>query len=195
MATSNFYNKNASKVYAVLMDYEDNVFDKDGNETEEKIMVSCNEYDYNDLVCNLKYELSKNSDFQKDYGKIDNNRNFDGTIIGSLVKSKCFADCEIYICLTSVIRSGYYEGANLDWELNISVDGSEVDIIDYSDFQYNSFLNKGICTILANKTNKWIEKTKTKLISELETVYENWSTPLIKVATFSNGETIYKQAN
>ncbi len=51
MATSNFHNVNASHIFACSLE---------------------NEWDYEDLVDNLKSELSNNSDYV-DYGKTDPN--------------------------------------------------------------------------------------------------------------------------
>jgi len=62
MATSNFHNVNASAIFAVRLE---------------------NEYDYEDLVCNLESELSNNPDYV-DYGKTDKHelRSFPSRTLG-----------------------------------------------------------------------------------------------------------------
>jgi len=93
MSAQNFYNKNASKIYAF--------------EAEE-------DYEYEDVKSNMFYEVEKQAkekkiDFYK-LNKCDNDRNYGGVQFFELIVA------DKYI-LTGVVRSGYYAGGNFDFEL------------------------------------------------------------------------------
>lgn len=150
MATSNFHNVNATHIFAVQLE---------------------DEWAYDDLVDNLVSEFSKHSDFS-DYGKTDPNelRSFPSKSLGSFSNSVTIGEDEVEIFITPVIRSGYYEGCNLDWHIRLYVNGYEDDT--YAD-------NADVLRI----SNEYIEF--------IENIYSQYSEPLGVTAVFSNGETIY----
>lgn len=150
MATSNFHNVNATNIFAVQLE---------------------DEWAYDDLVSNLESEFSKYSDYYND-GISDPNelRSFPSKSLGSLSNSITIEDDEVEIYVTPVIRSGYYEGCNLDWHVRLYVNGSEDDT--YSDDARVSVI-----------ANDYIEC--------IEDIFEQYSQPLGVTARFSNGETIY----
>ncbi len=195
MSTGNFYNKNASKIYAVLMNYERPILDEEDNETSETEVVSPEEWEIDCLLGNLLSELEP-----KDYYQInrwDNNMNFAGRYFAEKTVSKNFAGTEFYVKIIAVLRGAYYEGANLDWEVETIVDCLEVDEPDEgyikNELVYNG-LNAGLATIQARNACKWLENTRDELIAELEKVYEMYCEhKLVVSATFSNGETIYNK--
>ncbi len=154
MATSNFHNVNASHIFAVELQ---------------------DEYDYQDLVDNLESEFSTNLDYS-DYSKSDPNelRSFPSKSLGSFSNSIEIGDDEAEIYVTPVIRSGYYEGCNLDWHVRYYVNG-------YEDETYES--HPRIQTLVEVYTNF------------IENVYKQYSQPLGVTARFSNGETIYHAIN
>jgi hypothetical protein len=154
MATSNFYNVNATNIFAVQLE---------------------DEWDYSDLVVNLESEFSKHSDYY-DYGKSDPNelRSFPSKSLGSFSNSVTIEDDEVEIFITPVIRSGYYEGVNLDWHIRLYVNGYDDDT--YAD-------NANVLRI----SNEYIEF--------IEDIFEQYSQPLGVTARFSNGETIYHPIN
>jgi hypothetical protein len=154
MATSNFHNVNASHIFAVELQ---------------------DEYDYQDLVDNLESEFSTNLDYS-DYSKSDPNelRSFPSKSLGSFNNSIEIGEDEVEVYVTPVIRSGYYEGCNLDWHVRYYVNGSEDDT-------YES--HPRIQTLVEVYTNF------------IENVYEQYSQPLGVTARFSNGETIYHAIN
>lgn len=154
MATSNFHNVNASHIFAVELQ---------------------DEYDYQDLVDNLESEFSTNIDYS-DYSKSDPNelRSFPSKSLGSFNNSIEIGEEEVEIYVTPVIRSGYYEGCNLDWHVRYYVNG-------YEDDTYES--HPRVQTLVEVYTNF------------IENVYEQYSQPLGVTARFSNGETIYHPIN
>jgi hypothetical protein len=154
MATSNFHNVNATNIFAVQLQ---------------------DEWDYEDLVSNLESEFNKHSDYY-DYGKSDPNelRSFPSKSLGSFSNSVSIEDDEVEIYVTPVIRSGYYEGVNLDWHVRLYVNG-------YDDDTYADDAN------VLRISNDYIEF--------IEDIFEQYSQPLGVTARFSNGETIYHPIN
>ena len=154
MATSNFHNVNASHIFAVQLE---------------------DEWEYQDLVSNLESEFNTNLDYS-DYSKSDPNelRSFPSKAVGSVSNSIEVGEDEVEVYVTPVIRSGYYEGVNLDWHVRYYVNGSE-------DETYESHPN--------------IQTLVGVYVNFIENVYEQYSQPLGVTARFSNGETIYHQIN
>ena len=150
MATSNFHNVNATNIFAVQLE---------------------DEWAYDDLVSNLESEFSKYSDYYDD-GKSDPNElsSFPSKSLGSFSNMVTIEDDTVEIYLTPVIRSGYYEGVNLDWHVRLYVNGYDDDT--YSD--------DARVSVIANDYIEFIED-----------IFEQYSQPLGVTARFSNGETIY----
>jgi hypothetical protein len=150
MATSNFHNVNATHIFAVQLE---------------------DEWAYEDLVYNLESEFDIHNDYS-DYGKSDPHelRSYPSRSLGSFSDSLTIGEDEVEIFVTPVIRSGYYEGCNLDWHIKLYVNGYEDDT--YAD-------NADVLRI----SNEYIEF--------IEDVFQKYSEPLGVTARFSNGETIY----
>lgn len=194
MGASNFYNRNAKNVYAVLMDYEDVVFDEDGNETEETQMVQCESWDYDNLTDYVTELMDEQTLFKAvDRVEFYNNRNYEASGIKSLVSYKSFGDVEVEVLLTAVVRSGYYEGANLDWEINYYAGSGYDDNLNLSYEFESQYENQGMAKIQCRNAEKWATKIGEQMIEELERIFTQVSKPLEVVARFSNGETIYKE--
>ncbi len=150
MATSNFHNVNATHIFAVQLE---------------------DEWAYEDLVYNLESEFNIHNDYS-DYGKSDPHelRSYPSRSLGSFSSSLTIDEDDVEIYITPVIRSGYYEGCNLDWHVKLYVNGNEDDT--YAD-------DANVLRI----SNEYIEF--------IENIYSQYSEPLGVTARFSNGETIY----
>jgi hypothetical protein len=150
MATSNFHNVNATHIFAVILD---------------------DEWAYDDLIGNLESEFNNHSDYY-DYGKTDQHelRSFPSRTLGSFSKGITIGEDEVEVYITPVVRTGYYEGCNLDWDVRYYVNG-------YEDELY------------CENTN--IELILNEYVKFIETIYSQYSEPLGVTARFSNGETIY----
>ena len=94
--------------------------------------------------------------------------------MGSFSNSVVVGEDEVEIYITPVIRSGYYEGVNLDWHIRLYVNG-------YDDDTYADDAN------VLRISNEYIEF--------IEDIYSQYSEPLGVTAQFSNGETIYHTIN
>ena len=177
MGTANFYNKNASKIYAV--------------EIEDEI-------DYDDLFLNTQSALETLAKKKGYYfipdsecdggGNWQTDRNFPPSPIGKIEsKTKDYMGIECRVDLCVVSRGGYYSGANLDWEIEYICDDSyeEIDDIDFDDYfegrakQYKKWITK------------FLEEQADQLIEDVEGVLEEVTNPLVVTAQFSSGETWY----
>lgn len=199
MGTGNFYNKNASKIYAALMSYERAVMDEDGNETDQTETAYPDEWECRDFVESLQDELAEMGYCKAD--KWDNERQFSGRTFAELSETRDFMGYTFAVTIKAVIRTAYYDGANLDWELNYEIDGTEYeDISDISELEVIQALPywdpqaKGILTIHARNLIIWLEEQGHELIEGLEKVFEQYSTPLVVSARLSNGETWYSKS-
>ena len=193
MATRNFYVKNANDVYAFAMEAED-----------------C--FDYDDSLDRIKEAGVSKYGFEETSGD-DGDRNF----CGFYILNKDFgcrdfynSDLSVAINITILARNGYYEGANLDFELEVMNDDyypyklgdykSEDDLIDdmadefvdYCDEVYNYGLRKCFKkryeAFLKDFIDEAIEYANNVLKNLCEEEYSI-------VGVFSNGETLYQKVN
>jgi hypothetical protein len=176
MGTSNFHNTNASKVFAVLMDDEIDEFDAQD--------------EFEMFKDDLLERLSQLPEFIEGRG-IDSEelRSFPSTLLGSFERSKTIGGLEIAVCLVAVMRSGYYQGANLDYCIDMLVDGNSNDCLRDAYEDYSAY--PGICFRHAEAAQKWAADTLATMRRELEQIYTEVSQPLTVLARFSNGETLY----
>jgi hypothetical protein len=200
MGTSNFYNKNASKVYAFCISYEDDVLDENGESTGKKEIRQPEEYDWQDSVDYFRELLSEHKGYdKKDSWEKNGLRSYCGKVIGIIKEQKTFGDMDVIVAIEIISRSGYYEGSNLDWNLSYcyynDFDDSFNEDDVKSDFVYYSDMNAGLATIQAKNACKWMEKTAESLVRFTEEVFEKCTTPLVVSARFSNGETWYQKAS
>lgn len=239
MGAPNFARSNTSKIFAVLMNREETYkecsecgerhYDYDYSEEsfknlnccegatieEETDYVSPDSYEYDDLIDYIRETAKeKVKDFKEvwygDENGSDNDRNYPATDLFSFNTSKMFGDIEVEIRVVGQIVSAYYEGASLDFRLEIYNGGdwcevsngyytiTERDILDglfEPEYEhYNSDMNKGMRKIQMGYATKWAEKKATELKELAEEVFTKVSMPLNVVVSFSNGETIYAKA-
>lgn len=217
MGAANFGRTNASKIFTVLMPQEENFceclgcnekhFDYDEDYIKQgEVCPNCGslevsydtEYvhsereEIDELFSDISSELDEISSSYKSGGGYRDGETF----LASVSSSKSYGDVEIHVELDCHAEHGYHEGAKLDWELSIHIEGSEYDEIDLSNLkkEFEYFYLSGFSTILSNKAFAWIEKTKVELIEKVEKVYEKYSgVKLELIGVASNGESYYKQ--
>ena len=184
MGASNFYNKNASRIFSIA-----GTFENEEGETE------VDEFIYDDTKDNIFHELEN---FVRTDKSEDGLSSYPGTIFAQKSEWKTFGGAEFGVSIKCIVRSAYYDGANFDWEVEFTDAGGNVfdtvdesDIKDVLEYYADSPRVKGI---LAPHVAKWLEKTKTALIEEVEKVYAMYTDQLVVVARFSNGETMYQKA-
>jgi len=182
--TGNFYNKNASKIFAIG--------EGDDDDTAEM--------SYEDGKSNVEFGLEE-AGYTID-GKSrepGENRNFSGVVIARKTDNKSFGEIDASVTLQSILRSGYYQGANFDWSFEIDLGNSEytdeipdLDVVQQDVMYYmgaeevNDEIEKKSEEILS-----WIETTKDKMVADIEDIYEEHTMPLKVTARFSSGETHY----
>lgn len=170
MATSNFHNVNSSKIFAVELE---------------------DEWDYDDLLSNIKYSFDNNGKYDISETGEDpyELRSYPSRMLLSVEDS--YGDLEegfltIKVCV--IIRSGYYSGVNLDWVCFFDYDDSYEEFEDLVEsMKYND-------VYLTEEQKQEILKRREDLIEYVEKQYEKLTIPLNVVARFSNGETIYEKA-
>lgn len=150
MSTPNFYNKNASRIFA--------------SECEDEI-------DFNDLLTNVLSEIKG----AREVDRWDNNRNYEAKTFGEVEIEK--NKWRIIIGLD--VRNGYYSGVNLDWR----VEAEDLTTGDSDEWEEGAvFLPAYMEAIIRRK------------IKQIEKVYSEYTTPLICLGVFSNGEAVYEKA-
>ncbi len=219
MGASNFSRPNASKVFAVLMSEEVNYSkcnecgDKYFEYDEEYICsegeaCSCGSTDIvhgEEYKCPECFEVDDFFDYLKDtveqeVNTVEENyrwrwnecssRKRDLNNLFYLQSDKSFGDVNIDLRVYGTIEFGYHEGAMLDWRIECN---DEDNIGCLRNEFYNSDMSIGLQTIQSNNAQKWAEKEVEAMIALVEKVYTEVSTPLVEVARFSNGETMYSK--
>lgn len=221
MGTSNFSRlNNASKYYTIFMDVEEKYVEC--NECNEKFYEYEPEYETAELELYCGKCGSDAIEFKEEYRSVESweiddwksyfgecliniggdsddkeDRQSDRNYIGAFNFSKWYADVLVELKFHLYYDVGYYEGANLDYEILV-YNGFE-----YSDdlenaleciFEDSDDLLAGMQKIQAKNAMKWIEKTKKEVSEKIENLFsEVCDNRLELVGTFSNGESIYKE--
>jgi len=202
MGTANFFTENANCVYAI----DTNVYDENGE--------SCiSDFIYDDIRNEVSKKLEKiakenNWNWYEDDRAYDNDRNYPAQKIGDLIASFYFWSYEVKIILIPYTRAGYYTGFNLDYGIEIYVDGEDIGYYD-GDYSLENVENEFIKCLRYYDREREIElfkanfykcERKLELLKELmsekvEEIYKEVSTPLYTYARASNGETLYASCN
>lgn len=182
MATGNFYNKNANNIYAIFQENEYDVFIYDA--VKENI--------FSDLEAYTKKS--------KAYLGYSNKYYMDASLIEVVSITDEVAGVPFTVSIEVLMRAGYYDGANLDYEINYNVESVEFD--DLSDaFQayidvatYDFDMSKGLATIQAKNASNRLEAMSEELVENVEKILKENCTNILQVsARFSNGETWYSE--
>lgn len=200
MGASNFHNVNAHNVYAVLMNYEQPIYDDNGEETNELETCVRDTYECDDFVQMLKEdakELAPLKGFGY-YHACDTDphqlNSYCSIPLFQFYKNKNFGDVDVTVSINCVIRVAYYEGANLDWYITYDVCGINMDEIDFlAEMQWQSEMPAGMIKIQCNNAERFASNIADELIEIAEDFFKQNSMPLGVTAKFSNGETYYSK--
>ena len=105
-----------------------------------------------------------------------------------------YKDFYVEVCVTPVIRSGYYDGVNLDWNVDYLINGdAQYDNTDFyiDDIAHYGSMSKSKATKYAKLAEKKAEKVKNQIVEKVESIFSDYSEKYGVTAVFSNGETIY----
>jgi len=181
MGTSNFHTENAQATYVI--DYGDNEFA--WQECQEHLGEWIKELDptfYMDDSIRSEQEL----------------RSYPTSSIGFWEFPTDFLGLNFEFRVNLFIRSGYYEAACLDYELEWFMDGDCYEEIDdiLTKLSYDSEIydiKPGIWAIHKSNLDSRLVELQEQSIDQIESILKQISTPYGVVAQFSNGETIYKE--
>jgi hypothetical protein len=200
MGTSNFHNVNAYNVYAVMMNYEQEILDEDGNETDETETIAPESWEVEDFIDDIRTQaealtVGSNFKYYKELEMADPHslRSYGSTPLFQLYHKKDFGDVGVEININCVARHAYYEGASLDWYVSCTIAG-ETNLIEDTDYEideYISDMNAGLRKIQSRNVEAWAASVKDSLIETVEKLFTENSMPLVVTARFSNGETHY----
>lgn len=226
MATNNFARpENASKYFVVLTDQEVNYkecrecmhrhYDWEYNlETLKECENGCEnpvfedgteyqqpeQFEYDDLKEQIGDYLAEQGGYSKNEYLTSSNRNYPSTELGGFRKYRWFGDMVAVVIVKAIITAGYYEGATLDYLVELACNGIEFDREYFTEeelvpiFNYSSDMGRGMQKIQAKNMVKWSEKMEKQLAEKLENVFDIFaSTKLEKVGQFSNGSAVYAQ--
>lgn len=199
MGASNFHKVNADKYYVVC----NHAPEEEGDADFDRWMVE-------DLENMFTDEIESNEDksikfLHNETRSVHELRSYPCHYIGSIRKTiatKGNID-EVDITYHCFIRFGYHEAGCLDWEREISFNGMDADDgIDLESFiYYSNFTDinldsmKGVATIMFNRLNRRVGSALESLGAYVHQVFENISTPVRKVASFSDGTAMYEIEN
>ena len=219
MGTSNFSRlKNASKYYTIFMNVEEKFVKC--NECNTKFVEWESEYEEIENTKCCTNCNSSNLTFDEEYrslesweikdwesyfreclenarGEHDDDESDEGRkYIGAFNFSKWYADVLVELIFHLYYDVGYYEGANLDYEVLVYNGYENSDDLENA-LEYvfeNSDLPVGMQKIQAKNAMKWIEKLKVETSEKIENLFsEVCDNRLELVGTFSNGESIYRE--
>lgn len=189
MWATNYYNKNASRVFSLEPDFSDENFEswniclpEEEEYTREQFEELENEQFYNfvleDVASSIVEELKcKNISEWSESENYPVDRNYPATFFGEVSHEKQYSDgrletYRIELCY----RSGYYEWVNFDYDIIREVNRDEWYYTDYVD-----------------ELSPYMEKKLQKEIKKIEQAYSKFTEPLEVVGRFSNGETVYRK--
>lgn len=180
MSANNFASK-SSTIFAI--------------ETEEN-----DEFIYDDTQENVFYELNEDKKLSVDKeNEFDGDRNYGGNVFASVRLPKTHSSI-LYPVASVALRSGYYSGLNLDYEVKyyseysgeyFDIDDLPTDVIAEELQGYND-RKPSSSQVLSTLAHLEIE-AKT-ISNRIEKVLTDYSTPIVKVGQFSNGEAVYEKA-
>jgi len=190
MGTSNFHTVNASKTFVVQYHPEDD---------EE-----APDFWYDEEVEYIKERLSECKNIGEPLGYTiadrDELRCHPSRSLATFYRSKEYKVAGsrflVAVQITAIIRSGYYEAASLDWQidydLNDRFEDLEEEEIKY-DIQYLTDCSDKQAIQYAGYARKWASDQKDQMVEELEKEFSKLTEVYIKLGTFSNGESIYQK--
>ena len=175
MATSNFHNVNSSDIFAVELE---------------------NEFDYDDLIENLKSEFNNQckSWYEGNGNDPHESRSYPSKVLGSIAESIQYKEFGIECKLSVIVRSGYYSGCNLDWNMEYSLGGDAFELDDLAyNLRYQLDFSKSKSEKYALMASKKMTKIENSMVELTERIYGMYTDKIGVVARFSNGETIYSK--
>jgi len=162
-------------------------------------VTDCDEFTFEDVMTNVRNELENDRYWREDNSiRVETElRSFPASSIGEFTDYVNLGEIEIEVTVLAVVRSGYYEGFNLDYEVNLEY--------EYSNFEDPKTLIDDIYDwhpsyrgAVSTHRDKWIKRLQDTIdgfTNRLEEVYSMYSDETRVIAVMSNGETIYERVD
>lgn len=183
MGAANFHAVNAQAMYVI--DYEDDEF----------MWRECQEH-----LGNWIKELDKSFEIDNSIRSYKELRSYSTSSIGYWAFSMEYLGLAIELTVNLFLRSGYYEAANLDYELTWTINWNDcygnletVDDVLYDLLNYPTDHNitKGLIMMQQHNLTQKLTVFEENSRKHIEYLLAQVSTPYGVLAQFSNGETIY----
>lgn len=176
----------------------------------------CSSFYYDDLLDNIRSTMTgmetktkkgitvKFDCYPSSHREWDGQRNFEGRILGRIIANSTFFGIDIQLEKNVIVRSGYYEGANIDHDLSLSSDYSyKQTVSDNDDLKgcIEGIIEEVVYAgVFSEKQGERYHPNITKRINSMETALNDAfeyiatqnATEYEVSARFSNGETWYK---
>lgn len=199
MGATNFYKVNADKYYVVMpfeqVDHEGEAIE--GLPYDEWMYETLHEMFFHEKDAQMSLGDAMHFEFiEEQKSKHDNMRNYHATYLGSFSVTIKFNRHKEYIILYyhCFARAGYYDGACLDWEREINVNGHYIDELLYEDFISCSdfrYTERGRAKIMYNRIKETFNSYVESIIKHIYGIFNEISMPYIKISQASNGEATY----
>jgi hypothetical protein len=184
MSTTNFYNKNADFIYACEL--EDDFAYDDLLEDLRQVFRSA--------ATNPKVKAIADFEETRDTRESDYNRNYPGRIIAWVwSETKRYQDFEVVLSANIIVRSGYFSGVNLDYEIGFHIDGEEHQEDDLDEVCLYSELPGTRRAYQLALAKRWFDRHYARFTDAIEAIFRQHATPLQLVARASNGEAFYEK--
>lgn len=197
MGTSNFYWQNAKNCYAIIAE---DYYNEDG-EILDEYEEGCEVVDRTDDEIDYIEDRLKEDGWDREDKWLPGG--WDSKLIASRGSYKEVTEGTgtVWITKEIILRCGYYEGANLDWDFKIEYAWdyrrSEYDDLtamaeDITDDLLSDW-NEGLRVMNRAKIVRRVLAILEKTEEDCEKVCKSFTTPLRVSACFSNGETWYEK--
>ena len=193
MGTANFCYKD--KLFVVETDGDehdrDDIIEMLGNDLYELLA----QLDKNAVSKNKKITISVTNESRPTWSKSDDNRNFSAKHHGNIIIRSEFLGLPLEVDLEVLVRNGYYDHVNIDYNVGLYVDGSDYDYdsdaYDIMDSYDTDDINDGMRAMQRQNFDNRLDAMR-ELADELFThIGRSVATQYGQGASASNGETGY----
>lgn len=187
MGTCNFHKTNASKYYVVLMPYQDTEEDEQGHERIRTIQPDDHDLEFlRDCLRERTEECAAKNKYT--WYKDD---------FGEMITYSTFMGIDVEVGVKVTLNYGYYEGAVLDYNINLRVDGTDVDDLECATDYWLYLLEddqKGLSIANRGRFERKLQNALDHMTTELETVFAAIAEHKLQcIGVASNGEAFYQE--
>jgi hypothetical protein len=126
-------------------------------------------------------------------------RNFPSSIYGRVVAKSTFMGIDLRIDLDILVRSGYYEHVNIDYEWELEAEGN-TGLIDDGAHEILSFIDmehfpEGLIEMNKKHLDKRLDNMRALVLEAYHHIGKSVATEYRQAARFSDGTTMYEKAS